>query len=141
MIQKAERFIKQKISRTQQENFIVLLFCFVGTLCMTLMTRKGELTSCYNFLFLLPVLIFHCLDLSFTLTASCFSAICSRYQVNRRRVIPLPLYKADPKKHQSALFKKEQVHKELVDMIDFLSISCLYSTFPCTATHGSDYFT
>jgi SAGA-associated factor 29 len=31
-----------------------------------------------------------------------------RYQVNRRRVIPLPLYKADPKKHQSALFKKGQ---------------------------------
>ena len=70
-----------------------------------------------------------------------YMAICSRYQVNRRRVIPLPLYKADPKKHQSALFKKEQVRKETVDMIDFLSNFCPYFTSSRTPTHGSDYFT
>ena len=35
-----------------------------------------------------------------------------RHQVNRRKVIPLPMYKADPGTHPEALFKKDQVHTQ-----------------------------
>ena len=33
-----------------------------------------------------------------------------RYHVSKRRIIPLPRYKVDPKLHPQALFKPKQVH-------------------------------
>ena len=39
-----------------------------------------------------------------------YLSLCRRYHVSKRRIIPLPRYKVDPKVHPPALFKPKQVH-------------------------------
>ena len=38
-----------------------------------------------------------------------FHGHCRRYNVSKRRIIPLPIYKADPQFYPEALFRAKQV--------------------------------